>query len=94
MVSAISDRLSRLKPSRYITANVPMSDSGTERLGMMVAGHVAQEEEDHHHDESDSESQLELHIIDRGTDGVGPIRHDVMFDVGRQSRRAGSAAAA
>ncbi len=38
MVSAISDRLFRLKLARYMTANVPMSDSGTERLGMMVAG--------------------------------------------------------
>ena len=40
MVSAISDRLSRLKPSRYITPNVPTSDSGTDRLGMMVPGSV------------------------------------------------------
>ncbi len=40
MVSAISDRLSRLKPSRYITARVPTSDSGTDRLGMMVAGRL------------------------------------------------------
>src|SRR6185437_13535088 len=38
MVSAISDRLLRLKPSRYIAASVPTSDSGTDRLGMMVAG--------------------------------------------------------
>ena len=40
MVSAISDRLSRLKPSRYITASVPTSDSGTDRLGMIVAGRL------------------------------------------------------
>ena len=38
MVSAMSERLSMLKPKRYMTAKVPMSDSGTERLGMMVAG--------------------------------------------------------
>ncbi len=38
MVNAISDRLLRLKFARYITAKVPMSDSGTDRLGMMVAG--------------------------------------------------------
>ncbi len=37
MVSAMIDRLLRLKPARYITASVPTSDSGTERLGMMVA---------------------------------------------------------
>ena len=33
IVSAISDRLSRLKPSWYIAASVPTSDSGTDRLG-------------------------------------------------------------
>ena len=40
IVSAIKDRLSREKPSRYIDPNVPTSDSGTERLGMMVPGSV------------------------------------------------------
>ncbi len=38
IVSDMSDRLFRLKPSRYMTANVPMIESGTERLGMIVAG--------------------------------------------------------
>ena len=37
IVSAISERLSRLYPSRYMTANVPTSDSGTAMPGMMVA---------------------------------------------------------
>ena len=38
MVSAISDRLSRLKPNWYMIASAPISDSGTDRLGMIVAG--------------------------------------------------------
>ena len=38
MVSAISVRLLMEKPARYITPNVPMSDSGTTTLGMIVAG--------------------------------------------------------
>ena len=38
MVSAISDRLSRLKPTRYITAAVPSSASGTVTPGISVAG--------------------------------------------------------
>ena len=38
MVSAISDRLSRLKPNWYMIASAPTSDSGTDRLGMIVAG--------------------------------------------------------
>src|SRR6516162_9556881 len=37
MASAISDKLSRLYPSRYITPNVPTSESGTAMLGMIVA---------------------------------------------------------
>ena len=37
MVSAMIDRLLRLKPARYITASVPTSDSGTDRLGISVA---------------------------------------------------------
>ncbi len=36
-VSAISDRLFRLKPSRCIAANVPMIEAGSARLGMTVA---------------------------------------------------------
>src|ERR1700689_4412308 len=37
IASAISDRLSRLYPSRYITPQVPTSESGTAILGMIVA---------------------------------------------------------
>ena len=36
-ISAIIDRLFRLKPHKYITANVPSRDTGIARLGMMVA---------------------------------------------------------
>src|SRR5260221_4034016 len=38
IVSAISVRLLMEKPTRYITPNVPTSDSGTATLGMNVAG--------------------------------------------------------
>ena len=38
MVRAMSDRLLRLKLARYMTAKVPTRESGTDRLGMMVAG--------------------------------------------------------
>ncbi len=38
MVSAISERLSRLYPTRYITATVPSRASGTVALGISVAG--------------------------------------------------------
>src|ERR1700723_1146247 len=37
IVIAISERLSRLYPNRYITANVPMSETGTATAGTKVA---------------------------------------------------------
>ena len=37
MVSAISDRLSRLKPSRYIAPKVPITETGTATIGISVA---------------------------------------------------------
>src|SRR5579872_1185396 len=37
IVSAISDKLLRLNPAMYMTARVPTSDKGTERLGISVA---------------------------------------------------------
>ena len=40
MVSAINERLLRLKPARYIAPKVPTSESGTARLGMIVAGRL------------------------------------------------------
>jgi hypothetical protein len=36
-ISAIMERLLRLKLSRYMTAKVPMMENGSARLGMMVA---------------------------------------------------------
>ena len=52
MVSAISDRLFRLKSARYITPKVPISDTGTATLGIRVARSIAQEHE-HHQDHQD-----------------------------------------
>src|SRR5216684_1098940 len=40
MVRAISERLSRLYPSKYITPKVPTSDKGTAMLGIIVADKV------------------------------------------------------
>ena len=37
-VRAISEMLSRLKPSTYMAAKVPTTDMGRARLGMIVAG--------------------------------------------------------
>src|SRR5260370_24311621 len=37
IVNAMSDKLLRLNPARYITAKVPTSESGTDKLGIRVA---------------------------------------------------------
>src|SRR5260370_40655338 len=37
IVNAMSDMLLRLHPARYITAKVPTSESGTDKLGIRVA---------------------------------------------------------
>ena len=86
MVSAISVRLLSVKPARYITPNVPTSDSGTATLGMIVAGDVAQEQEDHHHDQRDGEHQLELHVVHRRADGDGAVGEQRDVDRRRQRR--------
>ena len=56
----------RLKPSGYITAKVPISDSGSATRDD-GRPEVAQEKEDHHHHQGDGQDQRELHV---GTDGA------------------------
>ena len=51
MVIAISERLSRLKPSRYITAVAPASESGTTTAGISVARTLRRNSEDDEHHE-------------------------------------------
>jgi len=57
--------------------NVPTSDSGTDRLGMMVPGSVRKKYENHDYDQDHGEPQLEFHVRDRGADGHGAIAHRV-----------------
>ena len=76
MVIAMSERLSRLYPNRYITAKVPTSETGTATPGMRVARPVAQENKDDQDDEADGNEQRPLDITDRGADGGGAIKND------------------
>ncbi len=46
-VSAISDRLSRLYPSKYMAPNVPISEIGTATAGNDAGARAAQEEKHH-----------------------------------------------
>ena len=48
-------------------------ESGTAKLGMMVARQATQEEKNHHDDQADGQHQLELHVFDGGADGGGAV---------------------
>ena len=41
---------------------------------------TAQEDEDHHHDQRDGQQQRELHVLDRGADGLGAVADDLDLD--------------
>ena len=50
-------------------ANAPISDNGTDRLGMMVARDVAQEEKYDQHDQADRQRKFKFDVFDRSADG-------------------------
>jgi hypothetical protein len=52
---------------------VPTSDKRHRDAGDDGGRQVAQEQEDHHHHQRDGQHQLELHVLHRGADGVGPV---------------------
>ena len=83
MVMAISERLSRLYPNRYITANVPTSETGTATAGNERGAAVAQKDEHHDDDQADGNQQRPLDVTDRGADGGGAIQNDGGIDAER-----------
>ena len=86
IVSAISDRLLRLNPARYITAKVPTSDNGTDRLGINVAEGLRRKTKITNDDQDDGERQLEFDIRHRGADRRRAVGQDLDID-GRRQRR-------
>ena len=70
MVSAISERLSRLKPISFMTPNVPMMRERQRHAGDHRGPEFPQEDEDHHHHQHHRQHQGELHVRDRGADGL------------------------
>ena len=83
MVSAISDRLSSEKPQNHITPKVAMSESGKRDPGDDGGADGAQEDQHHQHHQRDAEDERELHVVDRGADGLGAVAHDGELDVTR-----------
>ena len=84
IVNAISDRLLRLNPARYMTARVPTSESGTDRLGIKVAEGLRRNTKDHDHDEDHGEAELELDIGYRGADRDRAVGQRFDIDAGRK----------
>ena len=64
MVSAISERLSRLKPSRYITAEGADQRDGYGDAGNQRGPPVAQKDENDQDHQDDGENQRPLHVVD------------------------------
>ncbi len=93
IVSAINVRLFKLKSSMYITANVPISDSGTATLGIIVAESVRRNRKITSTTRADRQHQLELHVFDRGADRHRAVGEDVDLDGGRQTASAVAARA-
>ena len=84
MVSAISDRLLRLKPNRYIAPSVPTSDSGTDRLGIRVARALRRNTKITSTTRMTASVSSNSTSSHRGADGHGAVGQDVEVDRGRQ----------
>ena len=89
IVSAISDRLSRLKPEKYMTPKAVISDSGSATPAIRVARSERRNRQHHQRDQHHAQNQRELHVMDGGADGDGAVA-----DHGQLARRPGSRAAA
>ena len=76
-VSAMSDKLSRLYPNRYMTPKVPTNETGTAMLGMNVAPEIAQEQEHDQDHQRDGNDERELHVGDRSPDRGRTIHADL-----------------
>ena len=87
IVSAMSDRLSRLYPSRYMTPNVPMSESGTATLGIAVARRLRKNTKITPTTRPMVSSERELHVFDRRAHGLGAVAESTFdLDALRQRR--------
>ena len=94
MVSAISDRLSRLKPSRYIAAERADDARAARPRRDQRRADVAQEQEHDHRDQHDRDHQRALGVAQRGADGraCGRWRWSMSMSAGIAACSCGSAA--
>ena len=83
MVMAISERLSRLYPNRYITANVPISETGTATPGMSVARPLRRKTNTTRMTRPMEISSVRSTSLDRSANGGGAIQNDGDIDAQR-----------
>ena len=86
IVSAISDRLLRLKPSRYIAANEPMIDTGTATLGTAEARTSRRNTNTTRMTRRDRGDQRLDRVVERAANGDRAVDDDLQVDVARQRR--------
>ena len=84
MVSAISDRLLRLKPAYHISAKAEASDKGSVTPGDEGRARRAQKQQHDEDDEADADQQRELHLVHRGADRARAVGDDLGLDASRQ----------
>ena len=91
-ISAISDRLLSEKPTRYITAKLPTSATGTAATGMIAARTLARNSSTTTMTSVDRDEQRALGLVQRGADARRAIAGDVQVDARRAGTRAAPAA--
>ena len=76
-VSAISERLSRLKPSSHMAAKVPTTESGSAAAGISVADTFRRNRKITRITRPMVSTQRELHVADRGADRLRAVEQHV-----------------
>ena len=82
-VSAISEKMLRLYPSRYMTAKVATSDTDIATTGASVARAAAQERKHHEDDQNHGDDQRDLDVAQRGPDRDRAVDREIDVDRGR-----------
>ena len=66
--------------AEYITANVPISETGTATAGNQRGPRTAQKQKDDHHHQENGNHQGALDVAYRSPDGCGAVEHDGGFN--------------
>ena len=90
---AIRERLSRLYPARYITLNVPMSETGYGDARNHCRPDISQKDENDKNDEDDRETERDLDIVNRLRESSSSVKHQARSIAGEiEARKVGNIA--